>query len=342
MTCLLPSQTANARLPRSHAAPAHAVARSASLQIPCRNVDIVLPDGAPRAGAQYLAELFHSANDLLQNSHYRVRSGSLSSLGAQDAQAVSRRLVIFLGGIQDRWRVSGRDRAKINQLLRRADHAAFVGGAVFLLQETARASENKLAIHPNLQAAAREDGLRTIENGAVFTSDGTVSSAVSSFAAPWMVLRLISEDHGSLTANALEQYLGLSADTNSPDSPVSLKLRQTARGDELINAAIELMQQHMENPLSVDDLAEILGVSPRRLQRRFKDSLGQTPFSTYRQLRLERAHQLLTLTKIPVREVAVAAGFGTYPNLARWFGDTYGLTPCALRRNAYQGLNGMT
>ncbi|MDO6757907.1 AraC family transcriptional regulator, partial [Phaeobacter inhibens] len=49
-------------------------------------------------------------------------------------------------------------------------------------------------------------------------------------------------------------------------------------------------------------------------------------------------HQLLTQTDIPVRQVAVATGFGSYQSLSQHIRETYGHSPDVIRRSAFRGV----
>lgn len=101
-------------------------------------------------------------------------------------------------------------------------------------------------------------------------------------------------------------------------------------GDALLDRAISLMRTNMEEPLSISDIVEEIGVSDRSLERRFRAVLNSTPVSFYRQLRLSQANNLLVNTSLPIREVGLACGF---PN---GFSVTYrahfGMTPLERRK----------
>lgn len=301
------------------------------------DIEIILPEGAAASGAQMFRDLFDAANDLIPAQHYRVTLRSLLSPLPEDPQLWQRRTVIFLGDIQSRWQVSPAQRSRLRQLLRLAARVVLVGGAVFLPRVVGQLKTSPLAIHPNFAAAAVEEQLVASDPGQHVASAGIVNSASSPFAALRLLLRLIRDDHGQQIANALGQYLGLSDSSKHEVSKVSLHLRQRACGDTLIATTLQLMQDNLEDPKQIRELAAQVGVSTRKLERRFQDKTDTTPLAAYRMLRVERAHQLLVHTDLPLAEIVVATGFGSRTNLRHWFKKGYGTSPQTLRQQSFAG-----
>lgn len=301
-------------------------------------IDIILPSASSTAEAHMAASLFRSANDLLHAPAYQISVRTLADQPAGDARYWSRRTAIFLGGISSRWAVTPEERKRAAQILHLAARPLLAGSAVFLLPETGLHTVHQAAIHPNFSAAAEECFLSAATNGRSIAKSGNIMSAISGFAAIQLLLDLIGSDQGKIFADALAGYLGLAAAT--PAEPVSktlLDLRRRAQGDALIDKSLTLMSRHLEDPLQICGLAAELGVSTRKLQRRFQDKTGSGPLNAYRQLRLERARQLLEHSSLPLPEVAAATGFGTQVNLAYWFKREQGESPKAIRRMTFQG-----
>ena len=102
--------------------------------------------------------------------------------------------------------------------------------------------------------------------------------------------------------------------------------------DALVKRAVLRMQQNLEHPKTVEDLARALGVGRRTLERRFLADLGQTPLKVYLDLRLERALQRLRGSEASVTEVALACGFCDGPHLSRTLKAERGVTPAEYRK----------
>jgi AraC family transcriptional regulator, regulatory protein of adaptative response / DNA-3-methyladenine glycosylase II len=88
----------------------------------------------------------------------------------------------------------------------------------------------------------------------------------------------------------------------------------------------------------VDALAERLGLGGRQLRRLFKRHLGASPVAVAQTRRVLFAKQLIQETRLPMAEVALAAGFGSIRRFNETFHDLYGRPPSALRRKGWKDL----
>lgn len=91
------------------------------------------------------------------------------------------------------------------------------------------------------------------------------------------------------------------------------------------------MEANLEAVETVADLAAQVGLSPRRLESLFQQSLGTSPGAYRLSLRLAAAHRMLTDTSHPLAEIALRTGFSGAPALARAFRAKHGVTPSSLR-----------
>jgi AraC family transcriptional regulator of adaptative response / DNA-3-methyladenine glycosylase II len=85
---------------------------------------------------------------------------------------------------------------------------------------------------------------------------------------------------------------------------------------------------------SVESLAERLGIGERQLRRLFREHLGASPVSVAQTRRVLFAKHLLHETRLPMVQVALAAGFGSVRRFNETFRALYGRPPRALRRAA--------
>ena len=96
------------------------------------------------------------------------------------------------------------------------------------------------------------------------------------------------------------------------------------------------------NDASVDALAERLGVGERHLRRVFVQHLGASPIAVAQTRRVLFAKQLIHETKMPLTEVALAAGFGSIRRFNEIFLKLFGRPPGALRRKSSTAETGVT
>lgn len=109
---------------------------------------------------------------------------------------------------------------------------------------------------------------------------------------------------------------------------------QWRRGDATVARALKLIDEGAlaEQPLAA--LAERVGTGERQLRRLFVEKLGAAPIGVHGTRRLLFAKQLLTETRLPITEVALASGFGSLRRFNTAFQDAYRMAPRDFRRQA--------
>ena len=95
---------------------------------------------------------------------------------------------------------------------------------------------------------------------------------------------------------------------------------------------IEAMINHIADTLSLDQLAGFAQVSPRQLNRLFKSKLNQTTMDFYRNLRLEKARNLLSQTPLSSTEIALATGFSSSAHFSSAFRAKFNQPPSSCRQ----------
>ncbi len=93
------------------------------------------------------------------------------------------------------------------------------------------------------------------------------------------------------------------------------------------------MENNIAEPLSLDQLATRVGIGKRQLQRLFQTSLSQTAMCFYRNLRLEKADEILQQTSLTIIEIALATGFPNPGHFARVYRDKFEITPKGRRKS---------
>ncbi|WP_242860852.1 AraC family transcriptional regulator [Defluviitalea phaphyphila] len=96
--------------------------------------------------------------------------------------------------------------------------------------------------------------------------------------------------------------------------------------NNLIDNIIEYINNHLEEDIKIDDLANYFYISKFHLSREFKKYTETTIHRYIVQKKLIRAKELI-LNRIPITEVYKKCGFGDYSNFFRAFKNEYGVTP---------------
>lgn len=103
--------------------------------------------------------------------------------------------------------------------------------------------------------------------------------------------------------------------------------------NDRVRRALLLMEQHLSDPLTVEEIARRLSISTRQFERLFRLSTGMSPTGFYRNLRLRYGLWLLHNTERSITMIALETGFADCAHFSRQFRDLYGVSPSATRRN---------
>lgn len=91
--------------------------------------------------------------------------------------------------------------------------------------------------------------------------------------------------------------------------------------------AVSLMEANIEEPLATDDIAGLVGISRRQLERQFKQYLGSVPSRYYLELRLQRARQLLLDSSQSVVQIGLMCGFSSGSHFSTAYSTLFGISP---------------
>lgn len=106
--------------------------------------------------------------------------------------------------------------------------------------------------------------------------------------------------------------------------------RSTERENEAVRTAIRHIRTHYAEPLDVDTLASLVGLSKFHFLREFKRVTGQTVVTYINNLRVERAVRMLDAGGTTVSAVAAACGFASHAYFSKTFYRLRGVHPSAL------------
>lgn len=98
-----------------------------------------------------------------------------------------------------------------------------------------------------------------------------------------------------------------------------------------LRRAIEYIDSHLDQNLSLSQIAETVGMSSYYFSRALKKSTGFTPHTYVIHQRMERAKQLLIETKLPVIDIALSVGYINHSHFSTQFRKLAGVSPTAYR-----------
>jgi transcriptional regulator GlxA family with amidase domain len=228
--------------------------------------------------------------------------------------------------------------------LRRMSRAPLVLGALctgsYVLARAGLLDGYRCAIHWENIAAVRDEFPHVDFSDELFVIDRDRYTASGGIAPLDLMLNLIAERVGSELSVAIAEGFILERIREPLDQQRIPLLARVGPAQQKIIDAASLMEAHVEDPLSLKTVAQRIGLSRRQLERLFKRHLDRPPASYYRELRLNRARQLLLQTNMSVTEVTVSCGFQSAPHFSRCYKDLFGHPPSAERRLAASARRG--
>jgi transcriptional regulator GlxA family with amidase domain len=149
----------------------------------------------------------------------------------------------------------------------------------------------------------------------------TCSGAMAAFD---LVMHMIGRDHGQALALEVAQ-LFMSRDSARSHSGGARP------GGTMVKRALGIMQEHLEDPLPINDIARQTGCTQKALETRMRHDLGAAPKTVYRRLRLNLARKLVLDSEFTIAEIALRCGYLNPSAMTRAFRAEFGVPPRAMR-----------
>lgn len=197
----------------------------------------------------------------------------------------------------------------------------------FVLAQAELFTTQRLTLHWEAIGAFQERYPRLSVTQELFEIDGQRITSAGGTASLDLMLTLIGRDHGEALAVAVsEQFVVGRIRSRQDHQRMQIASRYDVHNKKLVQVISE-MERHCEQPLTSQELAELINVSPRQLERLFRQYLNETPSAFYLALRLDKARQLLRQTDMSVLEVGVACGFESSSYFSRCYRSRFATCP---------------
>ncbi|CAN7376736.1 MULTISPECIES: GlxA family transcriptional regulator [Rhizobium] len=173
--------------------------------------------------------------------------------------------------------------------------------------------------------------LAHVDEDRIFTHDGNIWTSAGMSSAIDLTLALIEDDFDAAVSRSIARKLVVYHRRPGGQSQFSALLELEPRSDRIRRALI-YAKEHLRNPLTVEELAEAVSLSPRQFSRLFREETGQSPAKAVEMLRLEAAKAMLEDGRHPMEIVARDTGFSDRDRMRRAFLRTLGQPPQSLKR----------
>jgi transcriptional regulator GlxA family with amidase domain len=171
-----------------------------------------------------------------------------------------------------------------------------------------------------------------VDADVLYVDDGQVLTSAGTSAGIDLALHVVRLDYGADIANQVARRMVVPPHRDGGQAQFAVSPVPRAVGDDPLNPVMEWMLEHLDEQVTVADLARLAAMSPRTFARRFRELAGTTPLKWLHHQRVARAQELLEVTDLPIDAIAARVGFGTAANLREHFRRVTSTTPASYRQ----------
>lgn len=220
----------------------------------------------------------------------------------------------------------------LNRAVERGATVLSVCSGVFVLGAAGLLDGRRCAAHwrHTEMLAARHPEAR-VEQDVLYVDDAGVVTSAGTAAGIDACLHLVRKEQGVAVANGIARRMVVPPHREGGQAQFVARPLPRATSDS-VGGVLSWMERHLDQDVTVDDLAARALMSPRTFARRFQQETGTTPYRWLLGQRILLARELLEGTGLTVDAVAARAGFGNAATLRHHFCRRVGTTPHAYRR----------
>jgi AraC family transcriptional regulator, L-arginine-responsive activator len=174
---------------------------------------------------------------------------------------------------------------------------------------------------------------RSIVTQQIFEIDRGRATCAGGLSSVDFMLAMIAREQGPDLAERIADALGVGVRRSGEERQRIPYVTAPGERHPRLNDALLLMEANIEDPLTTDDIANLVGVSRRQLERLFRQYLGSMPSKYYLGLRLAKARMQLQRTSKSIVQVSLACGFSSAAHFSNAYRERFGVTPREERRN---------
>lgn len=306
-----------------------------------KNIGFLLFPGFPMACLTSVIEPLRAANEISGRSAFEWRliaetpAPVLSSAGIPfEPQAALDAMgdvdyLLLLSAPSSRFS-DARSAAHLRRLGRHGCTLGAISGGVFPLVRSGAVPGERLSVHWCYEAAFVAEFPKIAFSDEVIEVSERCVTASGAAAAFDMALGFIDAALGTNVATEVAcwfQHPMMRKIGVKQSVPVHLQGSIQDDLSPVVSRAIEIFAADLSAPVPVGHVAEQLGITPRHLERSFKQATGQNPTTYFRWLRMQAARQIVMYTNDAVADVASAVGYASIKHFSRHYRAEYGLSP---------------
>ena len=206
-----------------------------------------------------------------------------------------------------------------------------ISGGPVILTKAGIMGDRRMTVHWEHAEGLLELGHNVILERSLYVFDRDRMTCAGGIAPLDMVLALISSQQGTVFAQFVSDWFVHAEMRPSGGAQRGGLANRIGTSNSSVLSTVELMENHIADPLTLLQLAQSVGLCERQLNRAFKKHLGRSTMAYYRSIRLGKAKNLLRNSNLKISEISEATGFSNQSHLASLFLNSYGFAPSQYR-----------
>ncbi|MGI5457887.1 GlxA family transcriptional regulator [Streptomyces sp. CA-249302] len=223
----------------------------------------------------------------------------------------------------------------LDSLRRAVDRGAqvlSVCSGVFVLAAAGLLDGRRCAVHwHHADELARAYPALTVEPDVLYVDEEPVITSAGTAAGIDACLHIVRKEQGPEVANKIARRMVVPPHRDGGQAQY-IERPLPKNSCDTVGEVLVWMDRHLDEDVTVEQLAERAHMSPRTFARRFQQETGTTPYRWILRQRVLQAQRLLEATDETVDAIAGRTGFGNAAALRHQFAQAIGTTPHAYRR----------
>jgi len=216
----------------------------------------------------------------------------------------------------------------LNERARTAKRFGAVCNGVFLLAHAGLLEGREITTHwDHADRLCKQFPESKVRPDKIFVRDGNLFTCGGVTAGIDLCLALVAEDWGHELAMKVAKRLIVYIRRDGGQSQYSPYLAVGPDEDSLVARVLKYVTDHISDLLTIEDIADAVGVSRRTFSRAFAKHAHVTPSVFVDQVRIDFARKLLEETDVPLKTVAFRCGFHTATQMRMIFSRQLDITP---------------
>lgn len=204
---------------------------------------------------------------------------------------------------------------------------------VFLLAEAGLIDGYRCTTHWNyVDRLSQRYPEARVETEQIYVVDRNLITSGGITAGIDMALAVVAEDHGKDIALEVAKVLLVVMKRQGGQTPYGPLLAAVPRDGSAIARVQAHVVDHIDQPYTIQRMAEIAAMSARNFARAFQREVSMTPMQYVQNARIDHARKLLEGCDVPLKVLASRCGFGSARHMRKVFSERIGLSPSQYRQ----------